>query len=166
MAAPTFRPGDLTGRSDLMIRLVDDKGMPVNPYSITYALYFVDPGPPEVEVPIGDTARIPVNPSVGEFYAALVIPTGARTGTYRIRWSIKQSAGSPLQTVVQEFKVTPTVALVTSMTPMEAQAVWELRVLLRDQCVDGREVGELDAGGERIHVSLQDLFEAVADLQP
>lgn len=166
MPGLTFRPGDLTGRSDLMIRLVDNKGLPVNPYSITYAIYFVDPGPPEVEVPVGDPKRVPVNPSVGEFYAALTIPTGAKIGTYRIRWTIRQTSGSPVQTVVQEFKVAATVAVVGSMTPGEAQAVWELRVLLRDQCVSGEEIVELDADGVRVKICLADLYDAVADLNP
>lgn len=165
MATLNFRPGDLTGRTDLMIRLVDDKGMPANPYSITYAIYFVDPGPPEVEVPVGDPARVPVNPSVGEFYAAISIPTGANLGKYRIRWSIRQAAGSPVRMVVQEFTVSAATLSLSTMSPAETQAVWELRVLLRDQCVAGEEVVELDADGVLVRVSLADLYEAVADLQ-
>lgn len=165
MAGLVFKPGDLSGRSDLSIHLVDNSGQPTNPYSISYSLSFVDPGPPEVEVPIGDTARKPVNPSVGEFYAAIVIPTGAQLGTYRIRWRIKQTAGSPEQVVVQEFTVADSKVVVSSLTPIEAQAVWELRVLLRDQCVGGEAEVELDADGERLTIRLDDLYEVLADLQ-
>lgn len=165
MAGLAFHPGDMTGRNDLSIHLVGPDGRPTNPFIITYSLNFVDPGPPEVEVPIGDPARKPVNPSVGEFYAAIVIPTGAQLGTYRIRWLIKQTVASPDQTVVQEFQVSDAKTTVTALTPMEARAVWELRVLLRDQCVGGEAEVELEADGERVLVRLDELYEVLADLQ-
>lgn len=165
MASLIFQPGQLLGRQDLSIFLADPSGQPYDPYLVTYALYFVDPGPPEVEVLVGSPTREPAHPSRGEFYAAIVIPTGAQPGAYRIRWTLKQTAPSPEQHVVQEFTITTTPIVLVSMSPLETQAVMELRMLLRDHCLAGEEVVEVDADGQRLLVRLDDLYEATRDLQ-
>ena len=165
MASLIFQPGQLLGRQDLSIFLADPSGQPYDPYLVTYALYFVDPGPPEVEVLVGSPTREPAHPARGEFYAAIVIPTGAQPGTYRIRWTLKQTAASPEQHVVQEFTITTTPIVLVSMSPLEAQAVMELRMLLRDHCLAGEEVVEVDADGQRVLVRLDDLYEVTRDLQ-
>jgi len=59
--AVAFQPGDEVVRGDLDIFLTNALG-PTNAAEITYALYYVDPGPPEAEVLIGSAARTPVNP--------------------------------------------------------------------------------------------------------
>jgi hypothetical protein len=142
--ATTFYPGQTIGRTDLSIFLQDANSMPINAFEITYAVFFVDPGPPEVEVIIGPAARVPVNPTVGEYFGSLMVPSTAVAGTYRIRWSFRQFAGSPIQTVTQEF---------TIVADAEADAlggstlhgphsvgvtdlIHTLRVLLRDQNPD------------------------------
>lgn len=165
MANYAYQPGQLLGRQDLSIFLADPKGQPFDPYLVTYALYFVDPGPPEVEVLIGSPAREPAHPAMGEYYAAILIPTGAQVGTYRIRWTLQQTAGSPVQHVVQEFKVVSTPVVLVSMSPTEEQAVRELRMLLRDHCLGGEEVVEVDADGHLVQVDLETLYEVLADLQ-
>lgn len=132
-----YYPGQTLGRGDLNIFLVDQNGNPSNPAEITYALYFVDPGPPEVEVLIGDPNRIPVNPTVGEFYAALMIPPSATLGAYRIRWSFRQLVSSPIQQVVQQFTVAAQGSIhAFNYSPEAASMIHSLRVLLRDQNPD------------------------------
>lgn len=164
MSTLTFQPGQLLGRPDLSIFLADPSGQPYDPYSVTYALYYVDPGPPETEVLVGSPTRDPAHPARGEYYAAILIPTGAQPGRYRIRWTLKQTAASPEQHVVQEFSVVTTPIVLVSMSPLETQAVMELRMLLRDHCVAGEEVVEVDADGQRFPLRLDELYEALAGL--
>jgi len=167
-----FSPGQNIGRGDLDIFLQNSSGNPANAAEITYAIYFVDltGGPPGVEVLIGPAQRTPVNPSVGEYYATLQVPPSASPGDYRIRWTFRELPGHPLQTVVQEFGVVdPSLALVggglggvggTGYSAAELSAIRSLRILLRDNCVGAEEIVELDVGGERMLVRMDDLWES------
>lgn len=139
--AVCFAPSTELGRNDLSIFLVDEYGVRCNAAEITYAIYFVDQsqGPPGVEILIGPAERIPVNPSVGEYYAALLIPPGAAAGDYRIRWTFKKSLMDEPQEVVQEFGVSnPAVCNDGQQiyTTCEAGLIDKLRVLLRDNSPD------------------------------
>ena len=135
--AVAFQPGQEVVRGDLDIFLTDSGGVPTNAAEITYALYFLDPGPPEQEVLIGTTGRVPVNPAVGEYYAALMIPTGATIGTYRIRWQFRETVSSPLLEVVQEFAVVSTSTVISSpYSDVEQEMIDCLRVMLRDNNPD------------------------------
>jgi len=135
--ATSFYPGQTIGRTDLSIFLQDANANPTNAFSITYAIYYVDPGPPEAEVLIGSATRTPVNPTVGEYFASLMVPPSAQTGTYRIRWTFQQYANSPQQTVTQEFTVVATAeATLPTYTPEMQEMITRLRVLLRDQNPD------------------------------
>lgn len=132
-----FAPGALLGRGDLDIFLTNSAGNVANAAEITYAIYWVDPGPPEVEVLIGSAVRVPVNPAVGEYYASLQIPASANLGDYRIRWTFRELAASPQQQVVQEFAVvSATVAVSTTYSSGETAMIASLRLLLRDQNPD------------------------------
>jgi hypothetical protein len=163
MALELF-PGQVLGRGDLDLFLVDVNSNPVNAAVISYALYYVDPGPPEVEVLIGSATRTPVNPSVGEYYASLMVPPSATLGTYRIRWTFKQLVGSADQQVVQEFTVAAAGTIgVQGYSPGALQMITKLRMLLRDQCLGGEEIVEVDVGGERIKVRLDELWEILHD---
>jgi len=102
--AVAFKPGQIIGRGDLQLFLQNCHGFQTNAYEISYALYFVS-GPPLTENLIGDPARIPVNPAVGEYYASLMVPSGFSLGTYRIRWTFRENLNSPFQQAVQEFAV-------------------------------------------------------------
>lgn len=103
----SFNVGQELGRNDLSIFLVDEFGVPVNAAEISFAIYFVDKssGPPGVEVLIPPLERTPVNPAVGEYYAAVLVPPGASPGDYRIRWSFRRTLADEIQEVVQEFGV-------------------------------------------------------------
>lgn len=133
-----FTPGQLVGRGDLDIFLTNSQSNPSNAAEITYAIYWVDPGPPEVEVLIGGATRIPVNPAVGEYYASLMVPGSAFPGTYHIRWSFKELTTSPFQQVVQEFAVVSTgsVTATANYSMAEQSLINSLRILLRDQNPD------------------------------
>ena len=165
--AVAFNAGDTLGRGDLDIFLTNSSGSATNAAEITFAIYYVDPGPPETEVLIGSDSRTPVNPAVGEYYASLMIPPSATVGTYRIRWTFKELVSSPYQQVVQEFAVVAT-GTITSITYTEAEQsmIDKLRLLLRDQCIGGEETVELDVDGEKIVVRLDDLWETLHDLNP
>lgn len=133
-----FEPGQTLGRGDLDIFLTNSTGNPSNVYSITYALYWVDPNTQQ-EVLIGDPARVPVNPTVGEYYAAVQVPSSSSTGDYRIRWTIVEFAGANAQTVVQEFAVAAIASGSSSyggFTAVERACIDKLRVLLRDNNPD------------------------------
>ncbi len=136
-----FNVGQELGRNDLHLFLVNEYGVPVNAAKVTYAIYYVDKsmGEPGVEVLIGPAERTPVNPSVGEYYAALLVPPGAAPGTYRIRWKIQKLVDSEPQEVVQEFAVVAPDANMQGLklySPCEAGLIDRLRILLRDNNPD------------------------------
>lgn len=131
-----FRPGQILGRGDLDIFLTNSSNVSANAYSITFALYYVDPST-ETEVLVGPDSWTPVNPAVGEYYAAIQVPPNASPGDYRIRWTFKQFASSPDSQVVQEFGVvTETQTSTSGLNSYEQELVDRLRVLLRDNNPD------------------------------
>jgi len=132
-----YNRGQTLGRGDLDIFLTNAAGNPSNAYSITYGVYFVDPSTC-AEVLIGPAARTPVNPTIGEYFAALQVPTGATVGSYRIRWAIQETSTSPLQGAVQEFGVVDTTATVISPAYSECMTdlIAKLRTLTRDNNPD------------------------------
>lgn len=136
-----FNTGQELGRSDLHLFLVNEYGVPTNAAKVTYAIYYVDKsmGEPGVEVLIGAAERTPVNPSVGEYYAALLVPPGAAAGTYRIRWKIQKQVNGEPQEVVQEFAVVTQAAQYQGLklySPCEAGLIDKLRIFLRDNNPD------------------------------
>jgi hypothetical protein len=164
----SFNVGQELGRNDLSIFLVDELGVPVNAAEITFAIYFVDEsaGPPGTEVLIGPSERTPVNPAIGEYYAALLVPPGASSGDYRIRWSFKRILADEPQEVVQEFGVSDP-SICTDGQPLFSACVASLvdkfRYAVRDSCLGAEETVELDVAGERMVVRMDDLWEALRD---
>jgi hypothetical protein len=137
--AVAFQRGQDVGRGDLDIFLTNAQGAATNVAEISYAIFWLDEsGPTPVEVLIGPPARIPENPAVGEYYASLSIPAGADLGSYHIRWTFRETAGSPQQQVVQEFAVVDdTTAVAPSpYTAAEQSLIDSLRILLRDHNPD------------------------------
>lgn len=162
--AVAFAPNTDLTREDLNIFLQNASGNPANAYEITYAIYFVDPTPPEAEVLIGSNARIPENPTIGEYYASFRVPSGATSGNYRIRWTFRELAGSPQQVVVQEFAVVASSALVvTTYSTAEQDLIRRLRIWLRDNCIDGAELITVRIGIKEQQISLAGLWGAVQE---
>jgi hypothetical protein len=135
--AVAFTPGQIISQGDLDIFLTNAGGFPSDAYSITYALYYVDPTPPYAEVLIGSATRVPVHPTVGEYYASLTVPPSAVPGEYRIRWTFQQFAGSPPQQVVQEWAVVAAgLTAVGAYSGLTQGMIDKLRILLRDNSPD------------------------------
>jgi hypothetical protein len=136
MGTAFFR-GQQLGRSDLNIFLVNASGTPTNAAEITYALLDFTTGG---EVVVGPPRRNPANPSVGEYYASIVIPLDANVGNYRIRWTIRELVGAPIQQVVQEFEVVDKTTVgewgPATYTLIERDLMRRLRMLLRDNNPD------------------------------
>jgi len=156
-----FNPGSEVQRGDLCAFFQDACGSRTNIYEITYALYYVDPGPPETEVLIGAAQRTPVNPEMGEYYAALYIPPDAIVGSYRIRWTFKEANDvSPAQEIVMEFQVVANEAtLGCHYSACVRELMRRLRIHLRDQCVAGEELVEVMVHGEKIVLRMDELWE-------
>ena len=129
-----FQQGQTLGRSDLNIYLTDAGNHPINAAEIYYALYDFTTG---AEVLIGDLRRIPMNPTMGEYYASITIPMNANVGDYRIRWTFREQVGSPPNSVVQEFEVTERgVTATATYGEVPTDLMRRLRILLRDNNPD------------------------------
>jgi len=132
-----FNQGLVLGRGDLDIFLTSSTtGNPSNAAIITFDIFFVDPTCGEVLIPPG--GRTPINPAVGEYYAAIMIPPTASPGDYRIRWTFQEFVSSPANTVVQEFGVVGEGTQTTSSTlsNCERELITKLRFMLRDNNPD------------------------------
>lgn len=130
-----FVRGQTLGRDDLNIYLRNSAGLPANAAVITYAIYDYTTS---VEVLIGDSDRVPVNPSVGEYYAAFQVPFDANIGDFRIRWSFKETfSSSPVQ-CVQEFNIVESSLSVLSASygSIMDDLIDRLRIYLRDNNPD------------------------------
>lgn len=129
-----FLRGQQLGREDLNIFATNASGNPTNAAEIYYGVYDFTTG---MEVLVGSPKRVPANPSIGEYFASLLIPPDANMGTYRIRWTLRELVGGPLQSVVQEFEVQDRayVAL-PCYSPISSDMIRRLRILLRDQNPD------------------------------
>jgi hypothetical protein len=85
---------------------------------------------------VGVADRAPVNPQLGEYYAALFVPPDATIGNYRIRWTFTVNNGDASQQVVMEFcTVSRNVNRATYSRAVQ-ECINKLRVLLRDQNPD------------------------------
>ena len=132
----SFYRGQQLGREDLNIFLVNANGTPSSAADISYALYDFTTGQ---EVLLGNPERPPVNPSLGEYYASVIIPRDANLGSYRVRWTFREMVGSKIQEVLQEFAVMDAVSpstIITSVSPVEEDLARRLRILLRDNNPD------------------------------
>ncbi len=132
----TFYRGQQLGREDLTIFFTNANGTPANAAEISYALYDFTTGQ---EAVLGSNQRQPQNPSVGEYFASLLVPLDANIGTYRIRWTFREILGGPLQQVVQEFAIldrnSPS-PVATIYTAAESDLIRRLRILTRDNNPD------------------------------
>lgn len=166
----TYNQGQTLGRGDLDIFLTNTSGNPTNAASITFAIYWVDGG--GTEVLIGDPARQPVNPTIGEYYAAIMIPPTAAPGNYRIRWTFRERSNYPEQQVVQEFGVVGEAVqtggsygvdgtLTSPVSQCVAELISDMRVLTRDNCISGDELLALCIGEEVLYVTIEELYSSV-----
>ena len=97
-----FFKGQQLGRHDLNLFLTNANNTPTNAAVIYYSLFDYTTG---MGVLVGPEKRQPVNPSIGEYYASVIIPLDANLGNYRIKWTFQEIVGGQTQQVVQEFSV-------------------------------------------------------------
>lgn len=136
-----FYKGQVLGREDLNIFFSNSSNRPVNAAEISYAIYDFTTG---MEALVGIPRRAPANPSMGEYYASIIIPLDANMGNYRIRWTFRESFDAPIQQVVQEFEVIDKVTSTGNggnggfglVSTAEAALMQRLRILLRDNNPD------------------------------
>jgi hypothetical protein len=134
--AVSFYRGQQLGRGDLNIFLTSSNGTPANAAEISYALFDFTTGS---EALLGPPRRAPANPSVGEYFASVIIPLDANLGSYRVRWTFREIVGGPIQQVLQEFSVIDKVLTLPGQplfSSIEADLIRRLRILLRDNNPD------------------------------
>ena len=133
MSGIVFKRNQQLGRTNgLSIFLKGSGGTPKNAAQIFYDVFDFTTG---VEVLLPPANRIPMNPSVGEYFASFTIPIDANIGNYRIRWKMREFLNSPQSNVLQEFAViadTSDMVSLPSATTNQVDLVKSLRILLRD----------------------------------
>lgn len=130
----SYYRGQQLGREDLNIFLENSNNTPTNAAEITYALYDNTTG---MEVLLGSPVRVPANPSVGEYYASIIVPLDANIGSYRVRWTFRETVNGPIQQVVQEFDIIDKATILSPQyTDCESDMIRRLRILLRDNKPD------------------------------
>lgn len=130
----SYYRGQQLGREDLNIFLENSNNTPTNAAEISYALYDTTTG---FEVLLGSPLRTPANPSVGEYYASVVIPLDANLGSYRVKWTFRETVGGPIKQAIMEFDVIDKATLQTTLyTDVESDMIRRLRISLRDNKPD------------------------------
>jgi hypothetical protein len=129
-----YQPGQTLTQDDLKILIRDSIGNLIDPYDIRYSLFDYTTG---VEVLIGAPNQVPATSGIGQFYVSTTIPLDANIGDWIVRWNFRESVGSPLVQVVQEFNIVAT-TVVTSITndSSEQLMIRRLRIILRDNNPD------------------------------
>ncbi len=131
-----FSRGQVLGRADLNVFLSGTDDVPRNAAEISYSLYDVTTG---AEVLLGVPRRNPANPSVGEYYASVLIPLDANLGSYIVRWTFRELVGGPIQQVAMEFSVIDKEAPLVdtlNLTVTMRDLIRRLRIGLRDNNPD------------------------------
>jgi len=129
-----FYPGQTLESTDLNIIIRNDTGTPVDPFYIRYSLFDNTTGIP---VLIGAPNRVPATTGVGKYYANATLPLDSNIGDWMIHWDFRETSGSPMVQVVQEFNVVDQeVRITVSDNNNMNDMIRRVRVLLRDNNPD------------------------------
>jgi len=129
-----YQPGQTLTKDDLKIVIRDTIGNLVDPYYIRYSLFDYTTG---VEVLIGAPDQIPATTGVGQYYVSATMPLDSNIGDWVVRWNFRETAGSPLVQVVQEFNiVAKDVNTDITSVSYEQLMIKRLRIILRDNNPD------------------------------
>ena len=129
-----FRRGSTTGANDLTITVRDNLGNLMDPYRVEYAVYDFTTG---LEVLMGSPVNGPVRISLGNYYAPVMIPADSNIGSWRVRWTIQETALDPVYQSVEEFAVVGD-SMIPSFTGNvnTDELIQSLRIVLRDNNPD------------------------------
>lgn len=129
-----YQPGQTLTQNDLKILIRDNIGNLVDPYYIRYSMFDYTTG---VEVLIGAPDQVPATTGVGQYYASTTIPLDSNIGDWVVRWNFRETVGSPLVQVVQEFNiVAKDVNTDITSESSEQLLIRRLRIILRDNNPD------------------------------
>lgn len=129
-----FFRGQALGENDLFLTFDNASGQPQNAAEISYALYDLTSGAEQL---LGAPDRIPVNPTVGHYYASVLLPLDANVGKYHIKWTWREYIGGPIINGLFPFEIIDKAIPVTSQfTDCQQSLIHSLRVMLRDNNPD------------------------------
>lgn len=129
-----FKRGQELGRSNgLSVFLKNKDQSPRNAAEIFYNIYYVTEDKVEILMPPAN--RVPVNPSMGEYFADFQIPIDANIGDYRIRWFFRQYTNTRQIEIMNPFSVISDGTQIVNLpgsSAIEVDLVRSLRIMLRD----------------------------------
>lgn len=105
--ASLFRMGQLLQRGDISTLVMGCCGLAIDPYSISYTLYQISPGP-DGWIPVDPILRYPVRGAdIGEYYIVGHAGEGGQPGRWGIEWKWQVFFEGPINTMYAEFNVLP-----------------------------------------------------------
>lgn len=137
MAVAVQRGAKVRGDT-FVIRLLDEYGAPIKPFSITFSIFDSTASIPYLE---GDERRLPrYGNALGLYWAEFDLHSDANTGTWQLRWYIKRTEFTPEEVVVEDFTVLSNMISSTgfeaSLPEFMRSLICQLRILLRDDNPD------------------------------
>lgn len=110
-------------------------GNPQDPVEVYVALYYVDNG---TEILLDNIAqRTPVRYDIGKYYCPYHVPSDAPIGTYLAKWIYRPTTESGMRQECDEwYVVAETVQTSSEYNDIEKQAIWDMRIILRDNNPD------------------------------
>jgi hypothetical protein len=94
--------GKPLGQGDLSILVRDAQGHCVDPFAISYSIFFVKDCQESLVTP---PQSIPKRSSQGGYFVPLTIPTAWSEGTYKLVWTLVQYPESSAQEVFEDFRI-------------------------------------------------------------
>lgn len=105
LVVPCYTQGAMIGNTDLAAYFLDSSGRPIEPYSLTYAIYYVSSGLPEELILQGLLTRRPLGLRTGIYRPNFQIGDKWYTGNYKIIWTYQVTKESAVETKENLFSV-------------------------------------------------------------
>jgi hypothetical protein len=126
----------------LLVR--DTNGALIDPASLTYTIFSVDPKTNAATLVAGPQSQ-PTRASVGAFFVSLTVPTNWQ-GQFQLQWQLMQYPNTPVNTIIEDFFVqsvdpatgsfdAPSVIIAQNPTAVNqkfARVIMQVRELLSD----------------------------------
>jgi hypothetical protein len=91
------------GPGDLSLLVRDSNGTLIDPQSISYSIFNIDANAGAVLV--SPPQAVPARASQGAYFANITIPTNWPSGSFEVRWYLKQYTDSNVDTITMDFTV-------------------------------------------------------------